>query len=61
MLRSGQYCMEGPALYDYQFGLPPHSYDEELAMADAREREVKLRVGFRTRQRAESKKQATWK
>jgi len=36
-------------------------YDEEQALAEAREREVKSRTGHRGRLKPDTKKPATWK
>ena len=36
-------------------------YDEELALADAREREVKSRTGHRGKPKTEPRKPVSWK
>ena len=38
-----------------------HRYDEELALEDVREREVKSRAGHRSKLRPDAKRVATWK
>ena len=43
------------------FLFPLPRYDEELALADARDREVKMRGGQRGRGKSDQRKIPTWK
>ena len=55
------WCMCGVCVCVWCVCVFVSSYDEELALAEAREREVKSRAGHRGRLRTDPKKLATWK